>query len=188
MADARDVDVVGLSLRGEKMGDMIKTFPSAEAEPLFGPGAPKRKSTLLDGLRPEPVTYTVFLVEADTEARGPMLQTLQRSPFIHNVHWFNNGDAMLKHFVEEGYCSGRMFHNIPTIVLLNVSLPGTNGFEVLRRLKQNPMTAGIPVIMLADEPSEELAAEAVKLKASAFVVKPLSLSRVHEAMQTGGGW
>lgn len=171
------------------MGDMIKTFPGAEAEPLFGPGAPaKRKSTLLDGLRPEPVTYTVFLVEADTDARGPMLQTLQRSPFIHNVHWFNNGDAMLKHFVEEGYCSGRMFHHIPTIVLLSASLPGTSGMEVLRRLKQNPLTGCIPVIMLADEHSDELAAEALKLKASAFVVKPLSLARVHEAMQSGSSW
>ncbi len=60
---------------------MIKGFPGGDAEPLFGPGAPRRRSSsLLDGLKAEPVTYTVFLVEDDTDTRGLMLQSLQRSP------------------------------------------------------------------------------------------------------------
>ncbi len=171
------------------MGEMLKGFPVGDAEPLFGPGASRRKgSSLLDGLKAEPVTYTVFLVEDDTDARGLMLQTLQRSPFIHNVHWFNNGDAMLRHFVQEGYCNSRLFQNIPTIVLLNTTLPGTCGFDVLKRLKENPLTAGIPVVMLSEEYSEDIAAEAMRLKASGLVIKPLSLARVHEAMQTGASW
>ncbi len=95
---------------------------------------------------------------------------------------------MLRHFVQEGYCNSRLFQNIPTIVLLNTTLPGTCGLDILRRLKENPLTAGIPVVMLSEEFSEDLAAEAMRLKASGFVVKPLSLARVHEVMQTGSSW
>lgn len=173
------------------MGEMIKGFPSTGGEPLFGPGAaPRRKNTLLDEcrLKPDPVTFTVFLVEDDTEARGMMLQTLQRSPFIHNVHWFNTGDAMLRHFVQEGYCAGKLLHNIPTMVLLNATLPGTPGMEVLRRLKENPLTGGIPVIMLADEVTEDFAAEALRFKADAVMMKPVNLARIHEVMQSGRIW
>ena len=36
----------------------------------------------------------------------------------------NTGDAMLRHFVQEGYCAGKLLHNIPTMVLLNTSLSG----------------------------------------------------------------
>lgn len=172
------------------MGDMIKGLPPLEGEPLFGPGAPRRRNSLLDFCRiqAEPVHYTVFLVEDDTDARGALLQSLQRSPYIHNVHWFDNGDAMLRHFVKEGYCSGKLLHNIPTIVLLDASLPGTASMEVLKRLKENPLTCNIPVVVMTDEYSDGLAAEAQKNKANAFIMKPASLARIHEVMQTGSSW
>lgn len=171
------------------MGETIKGFP-ADAAPLFGADAPRRRSTLLDFCRvkPEAVNYTVFLVEDDTEQRGHMLQTLQRSPFIHNVHWFNDGDAMLRHFVQEGYCTGRVLHQIPTIVLLNTSLPGTSGMDILRRLKENPATSGVPVVLLCEEYSDGLASDAQRLRAAALLVKPLSLARVHEVLQNGSSW
>lgn len=43
----------------------------------------------------------------------------------------------------------------PDLILLDILLPGINGFEVLRRLKESPKTKDIPVIVLTNLGSEE---------------------------------
>jgi CheY-like chemotaxis protein len=151
---------------------------------------PPAKDRLADryGKNPELTKYTVFLVEDDSMDRNIILQTLQRSPFVHNVHWFETGDRMLKHFVHEGYYSGNIIHNIPTLVLLDVALPGIDGMEILRRLKENPLTCEIPVVMVSGNATESQTLAAFRLKANAFISKPLHLDRVHEVMFKGWSW
>jgi diguanylate cyclase (GGDEF)-like protein len=48
----------------------------------------------------------------------------------------------------------------PDLILLDLRMPGLDGFEVCRRLKRNPVTAGIPVVFLSivDDPAEKLRA------------------------------
>ena len=140
------------------------------------------------GKNTEVAKYTVFLVEDDSLDRNIILQTLQRSPYVHNVHWFDSGDLMLKHFVHEGYYNGNVIQNIPTLVLLDVALPGTDGMEILKRLKDNPLTSEIPVVMITGNVTDTAARAAFKLKANAFISKPLHLDRVHEVMFTGWSW
>ena len=140
------------------------------------------------GRNVEGTKYTVFLVEDDSTDRNIILQTLQRSPYVHNVHWFDSGDLMLRHFVHEGYYNGNVLQNIPTMVLLDVALPGTDGMEVLKRLKENPLTCEIPVVMISGNVTDTAARAAFKLKANGFIPKPLHLERVHEVMFTGWGW
>jgi CheY-like chemotaxis protein len=64
---------------------------------------------------------------------------------------------------------------MPDLVLLDVSLtPGLTGFDVCRILKENPGTAGIPIIMLT---ARTLPAErdlGLRLGASSYVTKPFS--------------
>ncbi len=140
------------------------------------------------GKTPDLLKYTVFLVEDDSSDRNMILQTLQRSQHVHNVHWFDSGERLMKHFVHEGYYSGTLIHNIPTLVLLDIALPGAGGVEILRRLKENPLTSDIPVIMITGSLSDEAARESFRLRANAYVVKPVHLDRVHEVMLKGWSW
>ena len=132
--------------------------------------------------------FTVFLVEDNSDDRNIMLQTLTRSPFVHNVHWFESGDKMLEHFMHEGYYSGTLIHHIPTLVLLDLRIPGTDGMEILKKLKENPLTSDIPVIIVTGNVCDKKAQEAFDLQANAFIAKPLHLDRVHEVMMTGWSW
>ena len=69
----------------------------------------------------------------------------------------------------------RALHCVPDVVLLDLNLPGLyNGFEVCARLRANPVTRNVPVVVvsaLADEESRRLALDA---GASAFYTKPFS--------------
>jgi DNA-binding response OmpR family regulator len=59
----------------------------------------------------------------------------------------------------------------PDVVLLDLILPGINGFEVLERAKKDPETAGVPVIILSNLGQSEDIEKGLKLGAKDFLVK-----------------
>jgi CheY-like chemotaxis protein len=124
--------------------------------------------------------FTVFLVEDDSDDRRQAFQELIKSPYIQNVHCFESGDKMIEHFIAEGYYSGNLIRYLPTLIVLDIHIPGNNGIEILRELKNHPLTDNIPVIILTGDTSDELELEAYKFKANAFVTKPLDLKQVHK--------
>jgi len=132
--------------------------------------------------------YTVFLVEDNPDDQEFILRTLTRSPYIYNVHCFQNGTQLIGHIAREGYYAGSLIHTLPTMILLDLHLPGPSGMDVLRELKDHPLTADIPVVIVTGDVSQESAMEAFRLKANAYIAKPLHLDHIHEVMNTGWGW
>jgi two-component system cell cycle response regulator len=70
-------------------------------------------------------------------------------------------------------CLARMDQGAPDIVLLDVMMPGMDGFEVCRRIKSNPKTAHVPVVMVTalDQPSDRVAG--LDAGADDFLTKPV---------------
>ncbi|MFP5309183.1 MAG: response regulator [Actinomycetes bacterium] len=62
----------------------------------------------------------------------------------------------------------------PDVIVLDVMMPGLNGFEVCRRLKDDPETAPIPVILLTALDRSEDAAEGAAAGCDAYLTKPFS--------------
>jgi CheY-like chemotaxis protein len=67
-------------------------------------------------------------------------------------------------------------------IVLDVMMPGMSGWEVCDRLKSNPRTASIPVIMLTGQDGPHLKAEAVRHGAATLLTKPCSLERLRTAL------
>lgn len=63
----------------------------------------------------------------------------------------------------------------PALILLDISMPGMDGFEVLRLLKQNPATMNIPVIVLSGHQSPQDKVTAFDLGAVDYMTKPFDL-------------
>ncbi|MPL84646.1 Response regulator PleD [bioreactor metagenome] len=61
----------------------------------------------------------------------------------------------------------------PDLILLDVQLPDMSGLEVLRRLKADPATAGIPVLMITAFPDPRTRLEALRAGAADHLMKPL---------------
>jgi DNA-binding response OmpR family regulator len=62
----------------------------------------------------------------------------------------------------------------PSLVLLDLFMPGADGFDVLRKLKGDDATADIPVIILTGADGESSVVKAFELGAADYVVKPFS--------------
>lgn len=64
------------------------------------------------------------------------------------------------------------------LLLLDVMMDGMDGFELARRLKQNPGTAGIPIIFLTAKDTDDDMVAGLKLGADDYIPKPFSMKNV----------
>lgn len=71
----------------------------------------------------------------------------------------------------------------PDLVLLDVVMPSVNGFETLSKLKTDPRTMNIPVIMLTAKSDAEYILDAGKLGAADYLVKPPSMQTLLEVIR-----
>lgn len=59
----------------------------------------------------------------------------------------------------------------PDLILLDIMLPGINGIEVLQKLKQDPNTRNIPIVLLTNLGQESVIKQALDLGASGYLMK-----------------
>lgn len=72
----------------------------------------------------------------------------------------------------------------PDLVLLDVMMPGMNGFEVCRRLRANPRLAKIPIVMVTawDDPTAKL--RCLEMGANEVICKPFNRAELHAQVAT----
>jgi phosphate regulon transcriptional regulator PhoB len=73
---------------------------------------------------------------------------------------------------------------LPDLILLDLMLPGIDGLEVCRRLKRNPKTAAIPVIMLTAKGTETDKIVGLELGADDYITKPFSIKELIARVKT----
>lgn len=107
------------------------------------------------------MTARVLVVD-DILSNVKLLEAKLSAEYFEVVTAFNGLEALEK--VEESE---------PDIILLDVMMPGMDGFEVCRRIKQNPKTAHVPVVMVTalDQPSDRVAG--LEAGADDFLTKPV---------------
>ena len=72
----------------------------------------------------------------------------------------------------------------PDLVLLDLHLPDTHGAEVLRRLRADPRTADIPVVVISADATQAAVQELLALGADAYLTKPLDLDEFLRTLET----
>jgi CheY-like chemotaxis protein len=71
----------------------------------------------------------------------------------------------------------------PDVVLLDIVMPGIDGFEVCKRVKANPDTAATPIIFLSGNGSDEEKAKGSELGAVGFLTKPIDPDKLTAAVK-----
>jgi DNA-binding response OmpR family regulator len=81
---------------------------------------------------------------------------------------------------EEGLSASLDADNRPLLILLDLLLPGMNGLEICRRLRAEPATARIPIVMVTAKVSAVDAARARAAGVDDYITKPFSLDELME--------
>ena len=68
----------------------------------------------------------------------------------------------------------------PLLILLDLLLPGMNGLEICRRLRKEPSTAGIPIVMVTAKASKIDCENAISAGVNEYITKPFSVRKVIE--------
>ncbi|MBI4498682.1 MAG: response regulator, partial [Chloroflexi bacterium] len=88
-----------------------------------------------------------------------------------------------------GEYAGRDTSREPQVVLLDLKLPKVDGLEVLRRLRADPRTSLLPVVVLTSSDEEKDMVESYRLGANSYVRKPVDFLQFTEATrQLGMYW
>ena len=103
-----------------------------------------------------------------------MLVTKMLSRFKFTVRTAENGTRAVEEVVKKK----------PDLILLDIMMPGIDGFEVLKLIRSNPMTADIRVIILTALNSTEDVVKGYNLGANDFITKPIILEKLVNSVST----
>ena len=115
---------------------------------------------------------TLLLVEDDSQAVMLLRRIFKKRGFDVTIAVASDGAEALQYLI--GPVTGEQaLHELPAVVLLDLDLPKIHGFEVLRRMRADPRTKTLPVIILTSD-REIDAATGITLGANSFMRKPLN--------------
>ena len=94
---------------------------------------------------------------------------------LHNtIHVASDGQEALDYLFGRDKYADRKVYPMPNLVLLDLKLPGIDGFEVLRQVKSTPILKRLPVVILTSSKEEGDRALSYDHGANSYLVKPIS--------------
>lgn len=128
----------------------------------------------------------ILIVEDSPQDLELALRALKKANLSNRIQIARDGVEAEEFIFCEGAHSARRIENSPKVILLDLKLPRINGLEVLRRIKGDPRTDTIPVVVLTSSKEQKDVAESYKLGVNSYIVKPVNFERFAEAVQKLG--
>ncbi len=137
-----------------------------------------------------PITHrTILLVEDNPDDEELTLRALSRNNISNEVVVVRDGQEAVDWLEGTGPHAGRDVSEIPALVLLDLKLPKIDGLDVLRRLRANPRTALVPVVILTSSKEDRDRASGYQSGANSYVQKPVDFTSFVDAVrQLGMYW
>jgi two-component system, response regulator len=127
----------------------------------------------------------ILLVEDNPDDVMFTLRAFKQSNIVNEIVVAVDGEQALKILLPEGAARAVQ----PALVLLDLKLPKIDGLEVLRRIRADPRTESLPVVVLTTSSEEADIVRSYRLGANSFVRKPVVFSEfLHAASVLGMYW
>jgi CheY-like chemotaxis protein len=120
--------------------------------------------------------YIEILLAEDNSADAEMtLRALKRNNLANRVRWVKDGQEAIDYLFGER-------SRPPKLVLLDIKMPKVDGIEVLRRLKADPATQKIPVVVMTSSNEDRDVVESYRLGVNSYIVKPVQFEAFLETV------
>lgn len=128
----------------------------------------------------------VLLVEDNPHDAELTTRALSHKRLANTIVWVKDGVEALEHIFGPGSDAASQVVCRPRAVLLDIKMPRMDGLELLKRLKTNPLTRTIPVIIMTSSQEESDLVKSYEFGANSYVVKPVDFESFSEAVQHVG--
>jgi len=125
---------------------------------------------------------SILLVEDNPQDEMLILRSLKKVNLANAVKVVRDGQEALDYIFCEGEYEDRVECHLPTVVLLDIGLPRLSGLEVLERLRADPRTHLLPVVILTSSDEEKDRLRSYKDGCNSFVRKPIDFADFAETV------
>jgi CheY-like chemotaxis protein len=108
----------------------------------------------------------------------------RRVGIIDTIHLVKDGTEAMRYINGEGAYADRHQFPVPTLVLLDLKMPQTSGFDVLHWIRQQPELASVVVVVMSGSKNDQDIERAYGLGANSYLVKPTRFEEMVKMMET----
>jgi len=128
----------------------------------------------------------ILLVEDNPSDLKMTLHALRSGNVANHIQVARDGAEALEFIFCEGAFATRNINDGPKVILLDLKLPKVDGLEVLARVKGDPRTRQIPVVIMTSSNEQSDVARSYHLGVNSYIVKPVNFESFAKAVQELG--
>ncbi|MBX3686143.1 MAG: response regulator [Rhodocyclaceae bacterium] len=123
-------------------------------------------------MTPDPSTRPILLVEDNPVDLDLTLRAFKRRKLANPIEVARDGQEVLDMLPR--WEAGEV---LPLVILLDLKLPRVGGLEVLRLLRDNPVSQNVPIVVLTSSDEDADVQTAYRLHANSYIVKPVDFEK-----------
>ena len=128
----------------------------------------------------------ILLVEDNPSDVKLTLHALKTANLANSIQVARDGVEALEFLFGAALNTDQEIPEKPKLILLDLKLPRLNGHEVLKRIKNDPRTCGIPVVMLTSSGEERDVLKTYEVGANSYIIKPVDFEQFTDAIRDIG--
>jgi two-component system response regulator len=133
--------------------------------------------------------HEILLVEDNADDVDLTLRALRKNKIANDVIVVRDGVEALDYLFAAGQYAGRDPAALPQVVLLDLKLPRLDGLQVLERVRANPKTRLLPIVILTSSTEQRDLLTGYTLGANSYIRKPVDFEQFVDAVhQLGLYW
>lgn len=130
----------------------------------------------------------VFIVDDDRDDRAHTFSMLTGSSYVAEACPVPSAKALFQCFEKIGVYDTDFAEEQEALILLDIHMPDTDGIKTLDFIRNHPMTASIPVVLLSSDVSGDRMLDAYALEVNGFLQKPFNLDDFNKVIESNYSW
>ena len=128
----------------------------------------------------------ILIVDDSQHDTELAIRALRKHNLANNILHLKDGAEALEYLFGTGQFLGRDTSKKPKVILLDLKMPKITGIELLERIKKNPSTSNIPVVVLTSSKEHPDVQKCYALGANSYIVKPVEFENFSKAIAEAG--
>ncbi len=128
----------------------------------------------------------ILLIEDNPDDEALALRALKKSNIEGEIIIARDGLEALDYLLGRSAYEGRDTSEQPRLILLDLNLPKMGGLEVLKRIRENPVTTYLPVVILSTSTEQKDLVSGYNLGANSYIPKPINFDQFIDAVNLLG--